>query len=155
ADPFDIRHRTQAVQRLDYVAIALWIIAVLLFLYAAAAPSVAEAPPSRPTAPRAPGLRGPIAGWVATFPPRPDPAVGRVRWAMLIASLAAGVTVFALIYTAFPVSLDHDAVSLKLSSKEHAALQKLCGRRLSPLLEGSIPVETLERDFVTFTFKKE
>jgi hypothetical protein len=36
ADPFDIRHRERAVRLLDYLAIALWILAVVLFLIAAA-----------------------------------------------------------------------------------------------------------------------
>ena len=32
ADPFDIRHRSHWVQDIDYVAIALWVLAVVLFL---------------------------------------------------------------------------------------------------------------------------
>jgi hypothetical protein len=36
ADPFDVRHRTHAVRWLDYVVIALWVLAVVLFLIAAA-----------------------------------------------------------------------------------------------------------------------
>ena len=39
ADPFDIRHRTHPVRTIDYVAIALWVLAVVLFLVAAARPA--------------------------------------------------------------------------------------------------------------------
>jgi hypothetical protein len=38
ADPFDIRHRSHWVQDIDYVAIVLWVIAVVLFLLVLARP---------------------------------------------------------------------------------------------------------------------
>jgi hypothetical protein len=37
ADPFDVRNRTAWVKNVDYIAIALWVGAVLLFLFVAAA----------------------------------------------------------------------------------------------------------------------
>ncbi|MEA2217388.1 MAG: hypothetical protein QOJ35_14 [Solirubrobacteraceae bacterium] len=37
ADPFDVRNRTAWVKDVDYIAIALWVGAVLLFLFVAAA----------------------------------------------------------------------------------------------------------------------
>jgi hypothetical protein len=134
ADPFDIRHRSHWVQDIDYVAIAAWVLAVVLFLLTLAQPGPQLAVPARS---------------------RLQSATGRLTLptlALASAVVAAALTVIALLTLPFGVALDHDFVALELAAKDRQALDRLCGTAGLPL-RGSIPTSSLERPFVVFSFE--
>jgi hypothetical protein len=120
ADPFDVRHRTWWVRTADYVAVAFWVGAVLLFLFAAAS-------------------RG---GTTTRF----HEGV-RVRIALLAAAAAGGLTMLALIAVPMGFSEDQDNVALSLTEPEQRAIAALCRVATAPL-DGSVKTETLADAFV-------
>jgi hypothetical protein len=130
----------------DYLAFALWIATVVLFLWAAAAPIVESETASAPGG-------GPDPSWFArvrravTSAAQPD-VIGLAR---NTAVAAAGLTIVCLLLTAVPNSADADDVSLRLAAPQLGALQTLCGQRLQ--LIGRIPTATLDDEFITFNFK--
>jgi hypothetical protein len=134
ADPFDIRHRSHWVQDIDYVAIAVWVLAVVLFLLTLAA---AGRQSRRPTVGRLESAAK---------------HVTLLRLAVLSAIAAGVLTIIALSTLPFGVALDHDSVRLLLAPKERQALDHLCGTKGTPL-RGSIPTSSLESAFVVFTFE--
>jgi hypothetical protein len=121
ADPFDIRHRTSWVKTVDYVAIALWVAAVLLFLLTAA--------------PRA-----------SAGPPRLSERL-RLRLALLTAGAAGLLTIVALIAVPMPFSADYDNVALSLAPQEQRAISELCHVTTTPL-QGRVQTQTFGDAFV-------
>jgi len=125
ADPFDIRNRSHAVQKVDYVAIALWVVAVVLFLLAAAVPAREESPRTR-----------------------------MLELALGTTAVAGAATAVTLLLTAFGFSVDRDTVLLRTTRMQSAAIDALCGKHPgNPVrLYGSIPTYTLDGSFLIFDF---
>ena len=103
ADPFDIHHRARFVQYFDYVAIALWAAALLLFLFA-----------------------------IVPFQ-RPVSSAWRLRSALVVAAVAGALTVGALAVVPFGFSEDKDSVALKLAPSTRQRVDELCGTTGEPL----------------------
>lgn len=103
ADPFDIHNRARSVQYLDYVAIALWAAALLLFLFAIA-----------------PLQRRVSSAW-------------RLKSALVVAAGAGALTVVALAVVPFGFSEDKDSVALKLAPNTRQRVDELCGTTGAPL----------------------
>jgi hypothetical protein len=125
ADPFDIRNRAHVVQKLDYVAIALWVTAVVLFLVAAAALTWQEA------------LR-----------------MRMLELALGTTAVAGAATAVALLLTGFGFSFDTDPVLLRTTAAEASAITAMCRDRPreAVVLYGSVRTSTLKESFLTFTF---
>lgn len=126
ADPFQIRSRTHAIRIADYVAIALWVVVALLFLYVRAGPDGRS------------------------------PATERLRLsaALGVTALAGVLTVTTLILTSFNWSRDRDSVQLALTHAGHVALFDLCRfpQKAEPI--GRIPTDELNDEFVTFDIEE-
>jgi hypothetical protein len=123
ADPFDLRSRSHLIRVVDYVAIALWIVAALLFLYVRAGPDA-----------------------------KSDSAEGqRLVFALAATGAAGALTIAALIVTGFNFSLDRDEVALVLTRAEQNALKQLCPlKRPRKPVVGKITTNTLDSNFVIF-----
>ncbi len=97
ADPFDIHNRARFIQYFDYVAIALWAAALLLFLFA-----------------------------IVPFQ-RPVSSASRLTSALVVAAAAGALTVVALAVVPFGFSEDKDSVALKLAPSTRQRVDELCG----------------------------
>jgi len=124
ADPFDARNRASWVRYGDYLAIALWIGAVVLFLVAGA---------TQDGVARQRGWRSLSTSY---------------RAALGMAGLAGLITIGAIAVVPFDISEDHDMVAVRLTIPTEGAISALCGIPVSPLI-GEIPTRTLSEKFVT------
>jgi hypothetical protein len=125
ADPLEIRTRASWVRYFDYLAFALWIAAVVLFVLVVAAPDRS-------------GLRS-------------RDGELRVGIPALVTALAGGLTVVALILSVTHWSADTDTVALALTRRTRAAIDRLCGTAGKRPLRGKIETATLRDQVITIT----
>lgn len=121
ADPLDIRNSSHLFRKVDYIAIAFWILALLLFL---AAQALSE------------GTRGGSLdyGEVALLA------------AVVAATLAGGLTIAAVTAKAVGKADDRDTVWLKVTARERAKFEAACGS--DARLYGTVRTASFNDDFI-------
>lgn len=102
ADPLDIRNSSHLFRKVDYIAIAFWILALLLFL---AAQALSE------------GTRGGSLDYGDVALPT----------ALVAATVAGGLTIAAVTAKALGQADDHDTVWLKVTERERAEFEAAYG----------------------------